>query len=167
VPNSLISIPAGETVYVDANIFHFYLRGPDAIRKDCSSLLERVQRGELDAFTSSLALDEVVYKVLLKKIEEKHGKNPLDVIRKSAREIGLESPAVRKAIEIILGIDKLRVLPIERDHIEESVEYMQEYGILPRDAIHFSVMMSAGCRNICSADGDFDRVHEIVRWTPI
>lgn len=38
---------------------------------------------------------------------------------------------------------------------------------MPRDAIHVAVMEATNCKNIASADGDFDAVPNIVRWSPI
>src|SRR5487761_964612 len=128
------SIPNGKTVYVDANVFHFYLRGPEDLKKACSSFLQRIEKNEIRAVTSSLVLDEVMYKILLKRIEDKYKKNPLDIIRKS---------------------------------VEEAVYFMAKYSVLPRDAIHLSVMKSVECKDLTSADGDFDRVQEITRWTPL
>lgn|SRR5487761_173154 len=161
------SIPNGKTVYVDANVFHFYLRGPEDLKKACSSFLQRIEKNEIRAVTSSLVLDEVMYKILLKRIEDKYKKNPLDIIRKSVEEIGVESAEVRKALDIILGISGLTVLSVDKEHVEEAVYFMAKYSVLPRDAIHLSVMKSVECKDLTSADGDFDRVQEITRWTPL
>ncbi|MHB8565542.1 MAG: type II toxin-antitoxin system VapC family toxin [Nitrososphaerales archaeon] len=163
----LSKLPKGKSVFLDANIFHFYLRGPEELRKTCVSLLERIDKGENIGFTSSLVLDEVMYKILLKRIEDKHQKNPLSVIQKSFEEIGAQSPEVRKALNVIVGIQSLNVLSVERYHLEISVDYMEKYSVLPRDAIHLSVMKSIGCTDMASADGDFDRVSDINRWTPL
>jgi predicted nucleic acid-binding protein len=137
------------------------------LKRACSSFLQRIENSEIRGVTSSLVLDEVMYKILLKRIEDRHKKNPLDIIRKSVEEIGVESAEVRKALDIILGISGLAVLAVDKEHVEESVYFMAKYSVLPRDAIHLSIMKSVECKDITSADGIFDRVQEITRWAPV
>jgi len=163
----LTGIPKGKAVFLDANIFHFYLRGPESLQKACISLLERIEGKEIAGYTSTLILDELIYKILLKKIEERYRKNPLSVLQKAPKEIGIHSPEVRKAVDIVLGIEGLTVLAVERHHVEEAIDHMQKYFILPRDAIHVSVAKSIGCNDLVSADSDFDRVVDLNRWTPL
>ena len=163
----LADLPKGKSVFLDANIFHFYLRGPGDPQKACMRLLERIERKEVDGYTSTLVLDELIYKILLKKIEEKQKKNPLTVLRKTPGEIGVASPEIRKAVDIVLGIEGLMVLPVERHHAEEAIEFMRRYSLLPRDAIHLSVMRAMDFRDLGSADGDFDRVDDLQRWSPL
>src|ERR1700730_2752331 len=115
-----------------------YLRGPEGPRNACIALLEKMEKKENTGFTSSLVLDEVMYKILLKSIEDAHRKNPLGVLQNSFKEIGVQSSAVRRSLGIILGIQSLKVLPVERDHLETAVDYMEKYSLLPRDAIHLS-----------------------------
>lgn len=93
--------------------------------------------------------------------------NPLDVLRNSFEEVGRQSAKVRQALNTVLGIQGLNILSVGRNHVEESVDFMQAYSVLPRDAFHLSVMRSKECTNLASADGDFDRVPNIDRWTPL
>ncbi len=44
---ALARIPKGTSIFVDANIFHLYLRGPKPIRDICTEFLERIEKGEL------------------------------------------------------------------------------------------------------------------------
>ena len=164
---SLADIPKGSSVFIDANIFHLYLRGPKNLRRDCTSFLERVEKGEVRGSTSVLVLDELAYKLLLKRIEETYHQNPLDVIEKDPTAISKASNYVGEGLEIILGIEKLDVLSVEREHLRELTTFMMRSSLLPRDALHLSVMSAVGSKDIASTDEDFDRVPEIVRWTPV
>ncbi len=163
----LTDIPKGKVVFLDANIFHFYLRGPENAQKACISLLQRIEGKDVAGYTSTLILDELIYKILLKKIEEKYKRSPLTILQKVPKEIGIYPPEIRRAIDIVLGIEGLNVLPVEKHHIEEAIAQMQKYSILPRDAIHVSVMKSIECRDLASADNDFDRVIDMNRWSPL
>jgi len=163
----LSELPNGASVFIDANVFHFYLRGPEEAKGICSFMLERVEKREITGFTSSLVLDEVMYKMLLKSIEVKFRKNPLEVIQRTSEEIGSQAKQVRKAVDILLGIQNLEVLSVERHHVESSIDYMEKYSMLPRDAIHLAVMKTAECSDVASADSDFDKIPIVKRWTPL
>jgi len=163
----LADLPKGKVVFVDSNIFHFFLRGPGSLQRACTAFLERIEAKEIKGYTSALVLDELIYKILLKKVEEKHRKNPLVVLQDHPEEVSVHSREIRRAVEIVLGIEALDVLAVEKSHIEDAVDQMQKHSVLPRDAIHLSVMSSLNCHDIASADGDFDRVADIIRWTPV
>ncbi len=163
----LSSIPSGGAVFIDANVFHFYLRGPDNVRKESTKFLERVEKSEISAYTSTLVLDELMYKILLRKIEEKHRQNPLIIIEKNFGEIGSNSPYVKEALEIVLGINGLSILGVTREHLEHAPDLMEIFSLLPRDAMHVAVMLANKIMDIASSDNDFERVKDIIRWTPI
>jgi len=165
--NFLGEVPKGALIFIDANIFHLYLRGPRIVRDVCTDFLERVESGEIKGCTSPLVLDELSYKLLLRRIEELYKKNPLQIL-KSQREVIVEvTPYIEEGLEIILGIEGLQILDINRSHLEEFTELMRKYSLLPRDALHVAVMTSINCRNIASADKDFDLIPFISRWSPI
>lgn len=164
---ALADLPKGRVVFIDSSIFHFYLRGPGSLQGVCTAFLERIEAKEIKGCTSALVLDELIYKILLKKVEEKHRKNPLVVLQNHPEEVSAHSGEIRRAVGILLGIEALDVLAVEKSHIEDAVDQMQEYSVLPRDAIHLAVMGSLNCHDIASADSDFDRVTDINRWTPV
>lgn len=166
LPKPLSEVPKGISIFIDANVFYLYLRGPTRPREDCTKLLERVEEGEVEGYTSTLVLDELAYKLLLRKIEEIYGQNPLEVIRRRREAISEASPYVERGMEVVLGIDGLRVLSVEPPHLNVLAEYMRRYWLLPRDALHVAVMDWVGCRDLASADEDFDRVPHIRRWAP-
>lgn len=162
----LAEVPKGLAIFLDANVFHLYLRGPKGIRDKCTRILERIERGEVKGYTSALVLDELAYKLLLRRIEETHRRNPLEVIEKTPSAIGESSNYVGEGLDIVLGIKGLEVLAVERHHAEEFVAYMKKYSLLSRDALHLSSMMAIGCKDIASTDEDFDSVPGIIRWSP-
>ncbi len=160
-------MPTGRTAFIDTNVFHFYLRGPEAARKAAVKFLERVESREISGYTSVLVLDELVYKILLRKIEEKHKQNPLIVIERDFTEIGKHSSYVKETVEIILGISGLVVLDVTKEDLQHVPDLMEQFSLLPRDALHVSVMLSHKINDMVSSDKDFDRVKDLTRWTPV
>jgi len=162
----LSEVPDGTLIFIDANIFHLYLRGPEAPRRGCTEFLERVERGRVEGVTSPLVLDELAYKLLLINIEERFRRNPLLVIRENPAAVSEAAGYVGRGLSIVLGIENLTVLGLERLHAEELTTFMERHSLLPRDSLHLAVMFIAGCRDIASADRDFDRAETITRWSP-
>ncbi len=167
MPRNLARIPKGTKVFIDANIFHFYLRGPRNAREICANFLEKVESGEVIGYTSTLVIDELVYKLMLKRIEEIYRENPLKIIKKNRKVISEAADYVEQGLSVILGIENLRILTIKPIHLENMVEYMKEYSLLPRDSLHVALMIDIECRDIASADSDFDVLPGITRWTPL
>ena len=58
------AIPAGQTVFVDANVF-VYDFGPDpSFGPPSRSLLERIERGDLTGYVSAQVLNDVAYRLM-------------------------------------------------------------------------------------------------------
>jgi len=163
---NLLKLPKNESIFIDANIFHLYLRGPKDIQEACTNFLERIERSEIIGYTSPLVLDELAYKLLLKKVEESFRENPLNILRENPKIISDFSHYIELGLNTILGIENLKIVEISKDHVEDMANYMKEYLLLPRDALHLSIMNTLNCRNIASMDSDFDRVPIVTRWVP-
>lgn len=167
VAKRLTSIPNARAIFIDANIFHLYLRGPKELSRESTKFLERLESGEIPGYTSTLVLDELMYKILLRKIEEKHKQNPLTVIEKDFGEIAKNSYYAKEAIDLVLGISGLNVLDVTREDVQHAPDLMESFSLLPRDAVHLSVMLNHNIMDIASSDSDFDRVKDLTRWTPL
>jgi predicted nucleic acid-binding protein len=108
-----------------------------------------------------------MYKILLRKLEEKHKQNPLTVIEKDFGEIAKNSYYAKEAIDLVLGISGLNVLDVTREDVQHAPDLMESFSLLPRDAVHLSVMLNHNIMDIASSDSDFDRVKDLTRWTPL
>ena len=52
-------------MFIDANIFTYLLTGHPIYGRNCQQLLEKVERGDLEAFISPLVIDEVSYVLMV------------------------------------------------------------------------------------------------------
>ena len=131
-----------EPVYVDSNIFLFpviYEGIPKAKRAE--EVLRKIATGELEAYTSTLTWDEVVwvvYKVM----------GYADSV-----EIG------RK----LLAFPNLRLISVSSEVIIEAQRLMEGYRLSPRDSTHCASALLRGVKLSISEDKDFDVVKELVR----
>src|SRR6266446_6714957 len=61
---TLADIPAGEVVFVDANIFIFYFRPDPVLGPSCDQFLRRIETGDIQGFTSSHILTEMAHRLM-------------------------------------------------------------------------------------------------------
>jgi len=164
---NLREIPEGERVFIDANIFHLYFRGPKYIKQQCKEFMKRISRREIFGYTSVLVLDEFIYKILLKLIEVDYKENPIEVLRRDKFGVVKKySEFIASFVSEILSIKNLEVLPVTKDDILRACIILHETGLLPRDAIHLAVMYRNNIKALVSMDPDFDTVEDIVRYAP-
>ena len=72
---------ASGSVYVDTNVWYMYLRTDPAYQQTLTTFLGRVVRGAIEAFVGILVLDELFYRLLLARVKDATGRNPLEVLR--------------------------------------------------------------------------------------
>ncbi len=161
-------IPAGEPVFVDANVF-VYDFGPDPIYgPPCNALLTRFEKRELRGFTSSLVLHDAAHRAMTVEACQSLGwpyagigrrlrNNPAE-IRKLTR--------FRQMLHEILAVG-VQVLHVTSDHVLLAADLSRAHGLLSGDALIVAAMQSNAIVNLASGDADFDRVPGIVRFGPL
>ncbi len=127
--------------YIDANIFLEAILYDDEKAHAAKRLLVEIAEGRLDASTSILSWDEIVWKV--RKL----------VSKEKAAEEG------RKFTEF----PNLELLPADSIVLSEAQNIIETYGLGPRDAIHAASAISRGIREMISEDPDFDNIKELKR----
>ena len=161
-------IPAGQSVFVDANVFLHYFTMHPHYGAACHALLDRMQNREITGFTCTSVLAEVVHRLMTieaclrfawpaKGIAQRLRQHPAEV-QQLARS--------RQAVDEItlVGLD---VLPVEKKHVSLAVDVSRTNGLLCGDAIIVCVMRSHGLIAPASKDADFDRVPGITRYGPV
>lgn len=151
-------------IYVDVNVFYMYLR-PDPRHLAClRSFLERVGRGDIEAYTAVLTIDELFYRLLLGRIRDLRKRNPLDVLRQNGDEVvKTYGPPVEVAIRKLVQLPHLHLTPVLVDDIPRMLDNISASGLLPRDALHVAVMQRLGIEEVATDDPDFDRVPGVQR----
>ena len=161
-----------ERIYIDSAIFISHHSIDSTDRKECTAFLNSVENGEVNAITSSIAIDETVYILLKFKAAEILGTDRhykiLDALR---NDRNVFDKAWRTAQEHIDYVDALRkknslhIITQMADPIEVS-DAARKYQLLPRDASHFGIMMNNNINHIATGDSDFERIEGIIVWKP-
>ena len=126
------------TVYVDANVFVYWLVSDPACGEKAGKLVEAIEAGE-NAVTSVLSVLQVDWamRALLR-----------------ARIIRTYDP--HKMVESLIGIQNLRMAELKSDMCKKALKHVKRYGLDLEDAIHLETALRRRCSEIFSADTDFD-----------
>lgn len=161
---TLTEIPAGTSVFIDANIFVYHFAGRS---EDCSSFLARIERGELRGFTGPINVLEVAHRLMmLEAIEHRLAGTP-----NPAARLAQHPQRVRRLSKYyfsVLAIPRFGIdmLPLPQDFIVASQEFRQTHGLLVNDSLVPMHMRQAGLSSLASGDEGFDRIPGIRRFHP-
>jgi predicted nucleic acid-binding protein len=158
-------LATGESVFLDANTFVYHFAPDPVFGMACSRLLERIENGELQGFTSTHILSEVSHRLMTIEASTLFGwpfagivyrlqKSPADVQKLTSSKV---------AIDKILG-STVQTLSIPPALMSIAPALSQSTGLLTNDALLVAVMQANHLKSLASNDTDFDRVTGIVRY---
>lgn len=131
-------------IYLDSNVFIYYVISDEKTEEKAllsKNILVKVAEGKLDAATSSVTWDEVVWSV--KKISGS------DIAKIEGKKF-LEFP-------------NLKILNVDANVIIEAQKVLEKYNLKPRDSIHAACAIKNNMRQIITDDPDFDKVAGLER----
>jgi predicted nucleic acid-binding protein len=159
----LDNVPRG-SVYVDTNILYMYLRVDPAHLSTVKAFLSRIVRGEIEAFVSIPVLDELFYRLLLARIKEITGRNPIEVLRENQAEpIAGHSNMIEGSHRKLTLLPHINLAGVEAADFDRMLGNIRTFSLLPRDALHMAIVQRLGLSSIASDDIDFDRVKGVER----
>jgi predicted nucleic acid-binding protein len=161
---ALTEIPAGSSVFIDANILIYHFTGRS---DDCSSFLARIEGGDLLGFTGQVSILEAAHRLMMLEAAElgvPARPNPAAYLARHPRVVRQLSKYYFSVLSIArLGIE---ILPLPQDFITASQEFRQAHGLMVNDSLVPTHMRQAGLSILASADAAFDRVPGIKRFAP-
>lgn len=162
-----LEIPDHSEVFIDANIFVYHFAGPTEYTDLCTKFLQRVEDARLLGFTSTLALAEILHRLMIIEATTKLQIDPKAAIH----YLKTHSLNVKNLAEHITIPEKIRafgvkILSIDMEDILNSNKIKKAYGLLTNDAITVAVMNRYNLRNIATNDPDFEQVTDLVVWKP-
>lgn len=130
-------------MFLDANVLIHAYDSASHPGPACARLMERIGKGEQQAATSILVVNEVLYFF--------------------SQKYDLER--AEKVLGYIRHIPNLRILSLEEKDLDRAMECMRA-GLETTDAFHMATMKSNGISVICSYDKAFDKMKDIRRQEP-
>ena len=163
----LSQIPAGASVFVDANVLAYHFLRVQPFVGVCRAFFDRVAERDLRAFTSADAATDVIHRAM---------------VTEAVTQLGLESreavsylkthPEVVKQLRLYKSVPgdftrtRVSILEVTYREIHSSKRYREEYGLLARDSVIVAVMERHKLIHLVSNDPDFERVPGIKVWRP-
>lgn len=158
-------IPAGEMVFLDANVFiHFFGRDPD-FGPPARDLLRRIENGELRGVTTTHILAEVLHRLMTIEAMQTLGWPYAGIAQRlrqhpdSIERLHLFQECVREISDSPVAIHEVTLA-----NLSEATAISAAQGLLTNDAIVIAAMRELGLNLIASEDADFDRVSEVKRF---
>jgi predicted nucleic acid-binding protein len=161
-------IPLGEPVFIDANIFIFAFRPDPVLGPPCNDLLQRIENGDLQGFTSAHVLSEMAHRLMTDEAIQRFGWPPARIarrLRNHPAQVGILTRHSQAIDELsLIGI---QVLPVTGPQVSLAADLSRRHGLLSSDALLVAVMQQHGLTHLASHDADFDRVPGLTRYSPV
>ena len=154
-----------KSVYLDTNAFFFAFFQRKEFSNNIAKIFSKVQKGELKAVTSALTLDELAYAILMRLVEKKFKRHPIKVLHKDKSAVKEFVPHIQKVFDTIFSMN-IEIVSTNKAHASSIPLLMDDYFLLPRDAIHYQTALDNGCEYILTTDPDFDNLPKIKRLNP-
>jgi predicted nucleic acid-binding protein len=153
------------TIYLDTMILYTFLRVDAQVRPVLRSFFARIEQREIIAYTSTLTFDELAYRLLLALIKDNYSGSPLDYLRKNEVKAMAEFyPVLVPQLQHLRRFPNLRLVNVTAPDVDLMCQFLLDYKLKPRDALHLTAMRVAGCSNLASNDHHFDAVPALTRY---
>jgi len=161
----LPELPAGQTVFIDANIFIYHFTG---LSQECSIFLERCERGELWGVTAVHILLEVLHRLMMIEAVTKKLVTPGNVAKKLRKRPNVVKQLAdcQTQTEAILEMG-IKVVDLTSNSLKLSYPYRRRDGLLVNDSLTVAVMEAEGILDLATADPDFTRVEGLWVYRPM
>ena len=162
------SVPAGATIFLDANTLIYHFNNHAQYGTACTQLLKRIELQQLHGFTSAHVLTDVVHRLMTIEAASLPGWTYKGIVTRLRKHHAV-IPKLTVFPQAITGIRPMRiqVLPVTLDLVESAAHLSQQHELLTGDALLIAVMQAHGLTNVASLDPDFDRVPGITRYGPV
>lgn len=166
-PNPLLTlndILAGHRVFIDANIFVYHFTGASS---QCTTLLEKCERGEVEGVTSAYVLAEAAHREMTTEAVKRNliAKNHPVKQLKDKPEVVRQLSATLTAQHLMRKLP-LTIVPLSPEIFWASELYRERYGFLTGDSIIMASLRQEGLTHLATADRAFERVSDVKVYAP-
>ncbi|OFW52518.1 MAG: hypothetical protein A2163_08205 [Actinobacteria bacterium RBG_13_35_12] len=165
---SLKDFQSGEAVFIDASIF---LHHAFDINNVSIEFLGRVETSNIKAYTSSLVIEEIFFKLIMQSASNYLEKVTVEGVKALLKNTAVKEKVMRPVEEYRDYFNKLKalglkILDLTYEDMTAAVIKVKTYGLITADAAHLSVMERKGILHMVSGDSDFKNIDTITLWSP-
>jgi hypothetical protein len=162
--NELSNIPESSKVFIDSNIFTYFLLKREEYYNSTKNFLKRIDEREIIGLINSVVISETYFNYIRIKISEKYRINLKDVVKKIKEDPKILGEISIDVVDDTFRLDNLNILEYTP---EISIkDFIADYLLLPNDAIHAATCKYYDIKNIATNDSDFERVNFLKVWKP-
>lgn len=163
----LRNIPLGTQCFVDANIFYYHLVDIPPLSEDCSNFFERVQKQEIIASTSSVAVAEAVHKVMLAEAVARYGLERTGLAHRLQRQRELiQTLSEHRKVTSLVQALSIHVEPVTLITLQRATLLSNSFELLTNDALTVALMEHLALKDIATNDRNFANLTGITTWLP-
>ncbi len=164
---TLDHVPAGAHLFVDSNILVYHFQPHPAFGPMCHRLLERIERQDIDGYTSTNLLGELAHRLMVIEAGALPGWAGGQVLNrlKQQPDVVKQLTLFQTAVESVLQ-SKIRVLTIPPILVSTAATLSRQHGLLTTDAVILALMQAHRLIHLVSHDAHFDSVPGITRYAP-
>ena len=160
----IVSSFFGDRIYLDTNFLYCFIRPIPEYNYEILTFFKKIEEGRIHAYTCVNTFDELAYRLLLALIKDKYAVNPIDLLRKSARDMMDEFyPKIQSVLLGLKSFPNLELLALTTQELSQMINALTYDKLMPRDALHLAVMRNHDINFIASDDRDFDGIEGIER----
>ena len=162
------ALPAGTSVYVDANVFVYSYAADPTFGAVCTDLLERIELKDLQGYLSTHAFSEIAHRLMTLEACQAFGWSYTGIARRLRRHPAdvQKLQEFRKTLDDVIA-NGLEILPVHAQNILSAGDLSLQHGLLSSDALVVAMMQANGLAYLASNDADFDRIPGITRVGPL
>jgi predicted nucleic acid-binding protein len=164
---TLDQVPAGAQVFVDSNILVYHFQPHPGFGLACHRLLERIERQDIEGFTSTNLLGELAHRLMVIEAGALPGWTGGQVMNRLkqqpavVKQLGLFQTAVVAVLQ-----SRIRMLSVSPTLMSTAAALSRQHGLLTNDAVILALMQAHGLIHLASHDAHFDSVPAITRYAP-
>jgi len=164
--STLRKFPRHSPIFIDANIFLYFLLKDELYFSACAEFLSKVETGEIIGFTNTLVMNETIFLYLKAHVIGRHNLKPQQFLS-FAKSHPNEVAKIDLALPLkLFGTETLRIVEPPQHIIIEYLPQLQRFGLLPNDTFHLLTMDYLNLVNIATNDKDFEAIPHIAAWKP-
>jgi predicted nucleic acid-binding protein len=164
---TLDQVPAGVPVFVDSNILVYHFEPHPTFGPACHRLLERIERQDIQGFTSTNLLGELAHRLMVIEAGALPGWVGGKVLNRLKQQPGVvkQLTLFQVAVESVLQ-SRIQVLTVPAALMSTAATISRQHGLLTTDAIILALLQAHGLTHIASHDGHFDGLPGLTRYGP-
>jgi predicted nucleic acid-binding protein len=161
---NLDEIRSGAAVFIDANVLIYAV---ERRSRQCRELLERCDRDDVRAFSSTIVLTEVCHRRMLNEAKEARlvsGNNPARLLAEkhgAIQQLGVYADNVRDLLDSTISFE-----PIQPQDFYLALELQKQHELMTNDGLNLAVLKRLGLKQIATADKSFATALGIIVYRP-